>query len=272
MISAYSRASQVLGDASYLEDATKAARFLLKNLYKNKTGLLLRRYRDGEARYEAHLSDYAFLIQALLDLYETSFEIGWLEKAIEITDDQIRLFYDEDSGGFFEVTGGDPTILFQSKEVKDGSEPSGNSIAILNLLRLTQMVDIDKYGENALKSIKCFGDYIGKAPQILPQMLVAVDFSLSEPLQFIFAGSRNHPLIYDFLNEVHSRFLPNKIMLFADGEKGQEFLSRFVPFFDNISSNSQGQRVYICDNFNCELPMTELRTMNHFLDKKTRKR
>jgi len=254
MISAFARAYQVFKDESYLEDAEQASRFLFAKLIDPVTGRLLRRYRDGEAKHEAHLADYAFFIQGLLDLYEASFQIEWLQKAVRLTEDQIGSFYDHDHGGFFDTPGTDPTILIRMKEAYDNAEPSGNAIAILNLLRLSQIIGNVQYHEMALHSIACFSELIEKIPQTLPQLLVAVDVSFTKPVQIVFAGNRKHPLIREMVDEIHSRFLPNKILFFADGAEGQAYLNGFVPFFGNLTTVGGKQMVYICKNYTCELP------------------
>jgi uncharacterized protein YyaL (SSP411 family) len=269
MISAFARAYRVLKDESYLEDAEQASKFLLANLVDPSTGKLLRRYRDGEAKYGAHLSDYAFFIQGLLDLYEASFQVDWLQKAVRLMEEQIELFYDNESGGFFDIPGTDPTILIRTKEVYDGAEPSGNSISILNLLRLSQIIGGARYHTLAVKSLSCFGEYIRKIPQALPQFLTAVDFSLSKPVQIVLAGNKRHPVIREMVDEIFIRFLPKKILLLADGAEGQEFLGRFVPFFKELSAHGRKQMGYVCQDYACELPTSDLRTFTRILDRKS---
>jgi uncharacterized protein YyaL (SSP411 family) len=266
MISAFARAYQAFKDESYLEDAEQASRFLFAKLIDPVTGKLLRRYRDGEAKFEAHLADYAFFIQGLLDLYEASFQIEWLQKAVRLTKDQIVSFYDHDRGGFFDTPGTDPTILIRMKEAYDNAEPSGNAIAILNLLRLSQIIGNVQYHEMALQSLACFSEFIEKIPQTLPQLLVAADFSLTKPVQIVFSGNRKHPLIREMVDEIHSRFLPNKILLFADGAEGQAYLNGSVPFFGNLTTVGGKQMVYICKNYTCELPTSDVETMIQTLE------
>jgi len=271
MISAFARASQVLKDKSYLDKVSKAARFLLTILIEPGTGRMLRRYRDGEAKFEAQLVDYAFFIQGLLDLYEASFETEWLRTAIKLTEEQNGLFYDRDNGGFYDVSGNDPTVLVRTKDIYDNAEPSGNAIAILNLLRLSQMLGNEQYHEMALKSIMCFSHYIERTPQILPQFLAAVDFSFSKPVQIVLSGNKENPVLCDMLNEIQSRFLPNKIVLLADGAEGQEFLSEQVPFFRTLVMAEGQQKIYVCENYTCELPISDLQTMIRTLDQKLNK-
>jgi uncharacterized protein YyaL (SSP411 family) len=271
MISAFARASQVLKDKSYLDEASKAARFLLTVLTEPGTGRMLRRYRDGEAKFEAHLVDYAFFIQGLLDLYEASFEIEWLRTAIKLMEEQNGLFYDRDNGGFYNISGNDPTVLVRTKEAYDNAEPSGNAIAILNLLRLAQMIGNEQYHEMASKSIQCFSKNVEKNPFAFPQLLVAIDFNLSKPMQIILAGKQDHPLFRDMLNQIYSRFLPKKIILFADSAEGQVFLSDHVPFWGTLGLMNGQQAVYICRQFACELPTSDIQTLMRILDRKLKK-
>ncbi|MEK9136554.1 MAG: thioredoxin domain-containing protein, partial [Bacteroidota bacterium] len=149
MISAFSRAHQVLGDPNYLEAAERAAGFILANMHDGRNNQLIRRYRDGEARHEAHLDDYAFIVQGLLDLYEASFDVKWLTHALEITRTQIALFWDSQGGGFFDTAGKDPSVLVRMKEQYDGAEPTGNAIAVVNLVRLSQITNSHELREKA---------------------------------------------------------------------------------------------------------------------------
>ena len=271
MISAYARAYQVLHDESYLEVAEHAVRFLCSKLVDPLTGKLFRRYRDTEAKHDAQLADYAFFIQGLLDLYEASFQIGWLQKAIALMEDQIVLFYDHDRGGFFDIPGTDPLIPVRLKDAYDNAEPSGNAVSILNLLRLSHIIGSDPYRSMASKSLGCFGSLVEEIPAAMPHLLIAADFSLSQPLQIIFAGNRRHPVIQEMIDEVHTRFLPEKIMVFADGADGQEFLKGFVPFFGTITSAAGKQTAYLCQNYTCDLPVSDVETMIHILENKNRK-
>ena len=139
MISAFARAAQVLDDPVYLEAATRAASLSARELYDESRKMLFRNYREGRSAVEGFADDYAFLIQGLLDLYEASFDVGWLRWAIELQETQDRLFLDEERGGYFSGTGNDPSILLRMKEDNDSAEPAASSVAALNLLRLAQI-------------------------------------------------------------------------------------------------------------------------------------
>jgi uncharacterized protein len=266
MISALARASQVLGEQRYLEAAEKSARFILTHLYDISTQNLLHRFRDGEARFEAQLDDYAFFVQALIDLYEASFNIDWLSKALSLTDHMIRLFYDQDNGGFFDTTGLDASVLVRTKEWYDGAEPSGNSIAILNLLRLAHCTNNVTYDRMARTSLGHFGERLSKQPHATPQFLAALDMSLSKPVQIVIAGSSTDPFTRALLVEVHSRFIPLKSLLLADGKEGQAFLSGLVPFFGNLTKIDARPTAYLCESFTCQLPTAEPAMLAKLLD------
>ncbi|MCH8327244.1 MAG: thioredoxin domain-containing protein [Candidatus Marinimicrobia bacterium] len=267
MISAFARAHQVLGDEKYLKSAEKASQFILDNLYHSKNKVLLRRYRDGEARYDAQLEDYVFFIQGLLDLYEASLDIDWLKTAIALTDQQNKLFYDNNQGGFYDISGKDKSILTRTKEWYDGAEPAGNSIGILNLLRLSQMTDNQEWRGMANKSLSYFGARMLKSPSTMAQFLVAVDFSLTKPKQIIIAGRPNAPSTKRLMEEVHSRFIPNKIILLADGAIGQKTLASYLPFIKSMRMIDNKATAYICENYACDLPTSDLAVIARLLEK-----
>jgi uncharacterized protein YyaL (SSP411 family) len=266
MISAFAKAYQIFHDPSYLEVATKAVQFLVTQLYEPMSERLLRRFRNNEAKIEGHLADYAYFVQGILDLYEASFDVAWLKMAITLTEEQIKLFHDEERGGFYDTNGTDLTLLLRTKETYDGAEPSGNSIAIMNLLRLSQMIGSKRYQEMASRSLMCFGEMMEKNPLAVPQLLTALDYRLSKPMQIVFAGAKEHPLVSEMLDEIHSRFQPQKVLLFADGSKGQEFLSQYVHFYEDLPADENHPTVYICQNYTCELPISDVQKLKRALD------
>ena len=129
MISAFARGAQVLDDPIYLEAATRAATFLRTHLYDERRKILFRNYREGRSAVEGFADDYAFLIQGLLDLYEASFDVGWLRFALELQETQDRLFWDAERGGYFSGAGNDSSILLRLKEDNDSAEPAASSVA-----------------------------------------------------------------------------------------------------------------------------------------------
>lgn len=268
MISALARAYQVLGDRAYLAVAEKSADFILTKLYDPKAKRLLRRYRAGEARYDANLEDYAFFTMALLDLYEAAFDIRWLKQAGELAQRQNALFSDEKNGGFFDTSGSDSTLLFRSKDDYDAAEPAGNSIALMNLLRLSQMLNNQQFRAIAERTFTLFSGRLKEVPQALPQMLAAADFHLDKPKQIIIAGQRWKEDTERMLRELHNRYIPNKIILLADHEAGQEFLSQHLSFIESVKMLNEKATAYICENYACKLPTSDIGVMAKLLDNK----
>jgi hypothetical protein len=266
MISALARASQVLGEQKFLDAAEKSARFILNHLLDVSSHTLRHRFRDGEARFEGQLDDHSFFIEALIDLYEASFNIDWLSEAITLADQMNRVFYDRENGGFFDTSGTDSSILVRTKEWYDGAEPSGNSIATLNLLRLTQFTNNAAYDQMARTSLRYFGEHLLKQPQATPQFLVALDASLSKPAQIIIVGVSGDAHTRLLLTEVHSRFVPNKVLLLADGANGEEYLSGYVPFISGLSMIDGKPAAYVCENFACQLPTSDPAMLAKLLD------
>ncbi len=225
MISAFARGAQVLGDTTYLEAATRAAEFVREKLYDSKAHTLRRSYRGGPAEIGGFAEDYAFYIRGLLDLYETSFDVQWLRLAMQLQATQDRLFWDEKNGGYFTSTGEDPNILLRLKEDNDNAEPAPSSIAARNLLRLAQMRDAPELRERAQKTIAAFAGPLNHYPSAMPQMLVALDFSLTKPKQIIVAGKPDAPETRDLLQETRRHYLPNTIVLLADSGEAQKYLA-----------------------------------------------
>ena len=266
MISALARASQVLGEKHYLVAAERAANFIRDKLYDSGTGKLFRRYRDQEAGLDGQLDDYAFLVNGLLDLYEASFDIAWLQLAMALTEKEIVLFADEVQGGFFETSGTDQSVLVRLKADYDGAEPTGNSMSALNLLRLAWITGNEAWRKRAEATINAFGGRLNDYPPILPQMLVAHEFQERKPRQFVVVGKLGRPDTEIMLAMIRKRFLPCKIVLLADGGAGQEFLAQYQPMLAELPRQENKTVVYLCENFSCQLPTSDLAELATRLD------
>lgn len=178
MISAYANAYSVLGDQQYKQHAVQSVQFLLDKLYNSDTGQFKRTYRGGEAEFSANMEDYAYLVKGLLDLYEATDNEQWLDYASQFTDTQIELFYDSENGAFYDTSMEDKKLLIRTKESYDGARPSGNSVAINNLVRLADVTGNSEYEQKATESIQYFGSLLNDRPSGMPQMLVGLALSL----------------------------------------------------------------------------------------------
>jgi uncharacterized protein len=257
MISAYARAAQVLGDPRCLESATRAARFLRENLYDEKNKVLYRSYRDGRGDVKGFADDYAFVIQGLLDLYEASFDIEWLKFAVELQETQDRLSFDEKNGGYFTTSGEDSSVLLRMKDDNDSAEPAASSVAALNLLRLAQIRNDKEMENRARKTIDAFRPTLSHFASAMPQMLVALDYSLSKPRQIVIAGKPGAAETKALLVEVHRHFLTNTIVILADGGDGQKYLGEKNEAIRAMSPIDGKPAAYVCENFTCEAPVTD---------------
>jgi uncharacterized protein len=252
MISAFAKAAQAFGDKKYMQLAKVSADFILAKLYRPELHTLLHRWRDGDAAIEGTLEDYAFFVQGLIDLYETSFEEKYLVSARNLTQTMIKDFYDEETGGFFDTSGNDKSILVRTKEDYDSAEPTGNSIAILNLLRLSMFFDNKEWYDKAYTSVLAFSGKIIKMPYAMPQMLIALESVLYKPKQIIIAGKSAEETTYRMLQEVNSRFIPSRILIQVEPEKAKESMT----FASQIVLNEPKTTAYVCENFACRLPVS----------------
>jgi hypothetical protein len=266
MISAFARAAQVLDDPRYLGIATRAANFLRANLYEEKSKLLYRNYRDGRSDIEGFADDYAFVVEGLLDLYEASFDVEWLKLANELQGTNDRLFFDEKNGGYFSTSGKDESVFLRMKDDNDGAEPAASSLAAHNLLRLSQLRDDQKMAERARKTIDAFGTTLSHFPSAMPQMLVALDYSLSKPRQIVIAGKKDVPETKALLNEVHRHFLPKTTLLLADGGEGQKYLGEKNEAIRAMSLVDGKPAAYVCENFTCKAPITDPKELAKLLE------
>ena len=266
MISAFARGYQVLKDSRYRDTALRAAGFILENLYDPAAGRLGRRYRDGESKHEANLDDYAFLTQGLLDLCEATLDAKWISLALNITETQIDLFWDSLSGGFFDTSGTDSSLLIRTKEQYDGAEPSGNSVAAMNLLRLAEVTDKKHLREKADKTLLTFGALMQNQPAVMPRMVAAYEFANAPTRQIVVASSKDDPLRRDMLNQINDRYLPNKILVLLDGSESQQRLSEMNPFFASIPVVDNRTTVYVCQDYVCRLPVSDVDALAGILD------
>jgi uncharacterized protein len=272
MISAFARAYQVLDDPAYLQVANKAADFIEQKLYRADKETLLRSYREGASEVNGFASDYAFLIQGLLDLYESDFDVKRLHWALKLQQRENQLFGDAKQGGYFSTTDADANVLLHMKEADDTAEPSPNSVTALNLLRIGYMFDQNDARQAAEKTISEFARQIENASTSAPQMLVVLSWSRSKPKQVVIAGKADDAATQAMLREVHRHFVPHEVLILADGDTGQQFFSDRVEFMKSVTETDDKPTAYVCENFVCQLPTTDLSTLASLLKPRTAKK
>ena len=266
MISALARASTVLANPTYLQQAQRCAGFIHERLYNENSGILRRSYREGAGQVEGFAEDYAFLIQGLLDLFAGGFDpahLAWAEKLQATQDD---LFADR-NGGYFSASERDPSVLLRIKEDHDGAEPSASAVSALNLARLAALTDRDELRQRAVACTRAFAtaDNPRRAAQSMPLMLAAVD-ALSRPhRQIVIAGQADAADTRAFLEAVGRVYLPDTTVLLADGGGAQRGLARWMPYLENVAPQNDRATGYLCENGACQLPTNDPQELLHRL-------
>jgi uncharacterized protein YyaL (SSP411 family) len=178
---------------------------------------------------------------------------------------QDRLFFDEERGGYFSGTGKDASILLRMKEDNDSAEPAASSVSALNLLRLAQIRNEAGFFERAEKTIEAFAPQISHFASAMPQMLVALDLTLSNPRQIVVAGDPRTAETRALVAEVHRHFVPNKVLLLADGGEGQKFLEEKLAALRGMKPIEGKPAAYVCENFTCKAPVTDAKALGELL-------
>ncbi len=236
MISAFAKGAAILDSAKYAQAAQRAADFVLSTL-RREDGTLLRRYRAGDAAIAGMLDDYAFFAQGLIDLYEATFDFKYLRTAIAITEKQRELL-EAEAGGFYSSAHEDASRLMRIRDDYDGAEPSGNSVALLNLLRLHRITGRLDFETSARKLIAAFHGKLTAMPYGLPQMLAACEFDWAPQREIVVAGGATPRLLW-------TNFDPNRILLHASPE---------MEGYQPATAAMTGTGVYVCENFTCHAP------------------
>jgi uncharacterized protein YyaL (SSP411 family) len=255
MISAHAQAALVLGDAHYAERAARTADFVLTKMRKD--GRLLRSHKNGQARHNGYLDDYAFLIAALLDLYEATGNPRWLREAITLDKVLEDHYEDKQAGGFFMISNDHEQLLARQKPSYDGAEPSGNSIQTLNLLRLHEFTTEDRYRVRAEKALQAFSDILKRAPAAVSELLLAVDYHLDTPKEIVIVTPKSRADAAPFLVRLGTTFLPNRILaVVAEGEDLAAH-TKLVPLVASKIAQGGKTTAYVCEKKVCALPTTD---------------
>jgi len=265
MIAALAKGAQAFDEPEYAEAACRAADFILGNMRK-PAGRLLHRYRDGQAGVEANLDDYAFLVRGLIELYEAIFDARHLEVALELTSDMVRHFWDEDGGGLYLTPDDGESLFVRKKEIYDGAIPSGNSVAMLNLLRLGRMTATSGLEEKAARIGSAFSGSVKQSPSAHAQLMVALDFGIGPCYEVVIAGKAQAEDTKAMVKALRTRFLPNKVVLLNPDERESPEIAKLAEFTKNQSSIEGKATAYVCLNYNCKLPTTDINKMLELLN------
>ena len=259
MISSLALGASVFNEPKYQQAAEQSAQFILKHLMTKK-GRLMHRYRDGESAVTGTIEDYAFFIDGLLDLYESTFNVHYLTEAVRLSEDMLKLFWDEKKGGFYFTAYDAEKLLFKQKEAYDGAIPSGNSIAALDLVRLSHLTFDKKWDIKVDQLFSAFAEQIMRAPNSHAQMLTALDFIFGPAKEIVIASFQQKD-IFNFHKSIYNYFIPNKVVLFNDADE----VTQISPFIKNQRPLEGKTTVYVCENHVCKLPVQDLEVFKKIL-------
>ncbi|MDB5054961.1 MAG: six-hairpin glycosidase-like family protein [Bacilli bacterium] len=266
-IMALAKGAKALQKPIYAEAAKRAVDFILNHM-RREDGRLLARYRDGEAAFPGYLDDYAFLVWGLIELYEATFDISYLRHAVELNEQMIHLFWDNDKGGFFFYGNDSEQLFIRSKEIYDGAMPSGNSAAALNLQKLARYTFNAELSQKAEQQLKAFAGSVEGYPAGHALFMAAIDFSYSPSSEVVIAGDPLHKDTQDMIGALQTRYAPNTlIILHPTGDDASE-VEALIPLVQGKNALGRKATAYVCENFACQSPTDSIDELNELLHKK----
>ena len=261
MLAACARAARVLPNpdarARSLEAAQRSARFLERHMWDDVRETLKRRYRSGEAAIDGYAEDYAYLIFGLLELFQADGDPHWLTWSRTLQRRQDDQFWDGESGGWFNTTGSDPSVILRMKEDYDGAEPAPSSIAVLNLLTLSHLTAEPVFFERVEKTLRMFGPRLGQLARAVPMMLAALSTYHAGIGQVVIVGPRGDQGVKDLERELFDKYDPFSVVVFVEPGGRQQALAEQLPFIANMDMRDGRATAYVCRNFVCTDPATD---------------
>ncbi len=251
MIASMAKGARVLNQPKYAVAAGRAADFVLKELRKD--GRLLRSYRGGKAHLTGYLSDYSFLIEGLINLYEATFEKRWLDEAVALNDMLIRHYHDTQGGAFFFTADDGEELLARTKNPHDGAIPSGNSVQAMNLLRLAILLDRKDYRAKAEGIFKAFKPMAERSAGAFERLLCAVDFYYGQPKEIALIGPKDSAQLQELVRALYVSYLPNKVVAWAEGnaKEGESAIALL-----KLKKQIKGKpTAYVCQDYRCKKPV-----------------
>ena len=255
MIAALARAGRALGDETLVSAAVSAAGFIAETMWED--GELLHRFREGVAGLHANLDDYAFLAWGELELFQATLDPLHLGRAVSVTDAMIAGFRDAERGGFFFSPEGRDDLIVRRKEVYDGAAPSGNSVALYNLVRLARLTGRNEYEDLAAETASAFSRQIASQPSAFTFLLSALDLAIGPSRELVIVGEPGAEDTEALLAVAREEYQPGLVVLVRPpGEEGREVVS-LAPFTDGFGLLDGRAAAYLCSGFACERPVSD---------------
>ncbi|MGZ3593617.1 MAG: thioredoxin domain-containing protein [Syntrophales bacterium] len=265
MIAALAKGAQVFMDKAYLKAAQKAVNFILDNM-REIDGRLYHRHREGESAIMANLDDYAFLIWGLIECYEASFDASFLKRALGLQEALTKHFWDKENGGYYFTPDDGEDLIIRKKESYDGAIPSGNSVAMLNLVRLSRLTGNAQLEAQAVDISRALAGHVGRVPMGHTQFMVALGFLLYPSYEIVIAGSPKADDTERMLRGLREHFLPNAVVLLCSPEDESSDIVDMAPFTKDLKAVKDMATAYVCTNFSCHSPTTYVTEMLRLLN------
>lgn len=266
MMTAMAMAAQVLGETRYAEAAQHAADFVLGSM-RDDQGHLLHSFKDGQARFNAYLDDYACFLDGLAEVYQTTFETRYLETALELCEHLVSRFADIENGGFYYTATDHEELIVRQKDSQDNATPSGNAMAATALLKLSRLCGQRDLENLAVKTLEMLSGQMRNAPSASGQSLVALDFLIGKTWEAVVVEGEEPYASAEILVEFHQRFLPNKVILRRPKDTSDEQLSPATKAVLAGKTSQEGNAtVYLCEHGTCQAPIVGLAELQETLD------
>ena len=263
MLRAFAEAGAALGRSDYVDAARRNAAFLLDNM-RDADGRVLRTWRNGQAKLLGYLEDYACLADGLLSLHEATLESRWLQEAVAVADGMISLFWDDAVGGFYDTGSDHERLVIRPRDVFDNAQPCGGSVATDVLLRLAVITGNDDYSGKGATPLRALQQLLGRAPSATGYWLGALDFYVSLPKEIVIVGPTDASAAQEMLSEVGRRFLPNRVVVGMSDPATPPV--KDSPLLEQRVMQDGVATAYVCENYACQLPVTEAAALAEQLD------
>jgi uncharacterized protein YyaL (SSP411 family) len=261
MIAALAYSGRTLDVPDYISEAIKASDFILEKLWDGKR--LLHRYRDNDASITGFLDDYVFLIWGLLELYEATLEEKYLKYAIEMNNIVLERFWDQKNGGLFFSDTDSEKLIAKTKKIYDGAIPSGNSVALMNFLRISRLTGDTRLEEKANELLSSFSTTIFQSPRAYTFFLSALDFGLGPSHEIVIVGDFSEDDTQELLKIYNTVYLPNSVLVLKPPKSN--VIAQYANSLNQIEDKATA---YICSNFVCDIPTNNPKKMLEILKKK----
>jgi uncharacterized protein len=267
MLRAFAEAAVALDRDDYRLAAVRNAEFVRHRLsvHTGEAARLFRSYKDNQAKFNGYLEDYSFYAAGLLSLYEATFDLQWFEMARRLVDTMVAQFADED-GGFYDTSLDHEALVTRPKDLYDNATPSGNSVGAETLLRLSEFTGEHRYRERAEHAIAGLAQVMGQHPTAFGHWLNALDFSLGPTKEVALAGLPDGEDTQALVHTIFSRFLPNKVVALREPGAAGERAAQAIPLLADRPQLQGKATAYVCQNFTCQLPVTEPEALAAQLD------